>query len=176
MSDDGENGGQPAPDQPTPEVKTFTQDELNDIIAREKAKVKASFEREQKEQAKKDAEARELERLDGEAKLRKEWEIKERELSERASRAEHDLAVSNVKVSLSAKGYGDIANDIAPYLIGKDQDETDTIVTKFDAMVQKIVAEKVTGSMARGTPPDPAGGVSSTKDELEQALNRAMGL
>lgn len=171
--DAGTEGVTPEPVK-TPE-KTFTQDELNDIISKEKAKLKASFEREQKEQAKKDAEARELERLDGEARLRKEWEIKERELSERASKAEHDLAVSNVRASLSAKGYADI-QEIAPYLVGKDAEETELIVSKFDTLVQKMVAEKVTGSLARGTPPDPAKGTSTPVDELEQALNKAMGL
>lgn len=154
--------------------KTFTQDELNDIISKEKAKMKASYEREQKEQAKKDAEAQELARLDGEAKLRKEWEIKERELSERATKAEHDLAVSNARASLSAKGYTDVA-EIAQYLIGKDSDETEANVSKFDKMVQKIVADQVSKNMNRGTPPDPSAGATSASAD-EEALRKAMGL
>ena len=158
----------------TTTVKTFTQDELNDIISKEKAKLKASFDREQREQAKKDAEAQELARLDGEAKLRKEWEIKERELSERATKAEHDLAVSNARAMLSAKGYSDIA-DIAPYLIGKDADETELNVSRFDQMVQKLVSAQVAGNLNRGTPPDPSAGASPANAD-EVALRRAMGL
>lgn len=160
--------------QPNGESKTFTQDELNEIISKEKAKMKASYEAKAKEQAQKDAEARELERLDGEAKLKREWEIREKALSERATKAEHDLAVSNARASLASKGYADIA-DIAPYLIGKDEDETEANVSKFDAMVQKLVSEKVSSNLAKGTPPDPATGASSLKTD-EEALRKAMGL
>lgn len=184
MTDTGESttAGAPSADQTTATTtttdpvteKTFTQDELNDIISKEKAKLKASFEREQKEQARKDAEAQELARLDGEAKLRKQWEIKERELSERATKAEHDLAVSNAKAMLSAKGYSDIA-DIAPYLIGKDADETEANVSKFDQMVQKLVSAQVAGNLNRGTPPDPSAG-SNPVNADEMALRKAMGL
>lgn len=175
-----EIGDKPSPEpnaNPEPEKvpeKTFTQDELNDIISKEKARLKASFEAKAQEQAKKDAEAKELERLDGEAKLKKQWEIKERELSERAQKAEHELAVSNVRVMLSEKGYADVS-EIAPTLIGSTPEETEQNVSKFDQMVQKLVADKVAKSLNRGTPPDPsAGGEASDKDL--QAVRRAMGL
>mgnify|MGYP004657069565 FL=1 len=159
---------------PTPDAKTFTQDELNEIISKEKAKLKASYEAKAKEQAQKDAEAQELARLDGEAKLKRQWEIRERELTERVTKAEHDLAVSSARASLASKGYTDIA-EIAPYLIGKDDTETEANVSKFDQMVQKLVADKVASSLAKGTPPDPATGESSLKTD-EDALRKAMGL
>lgn len=170
---------EPATETKTPQPenvsKTFTQDELNEIISKEKAKLKASYEAKAQEQAKKDAEAQELARLDGEAKLKKQWEIRERELNERATKAEHDLAVSNAKASLASKGYADVA-DIAPYLIGKDADETEANVSKFDVMVQKLVSEKISSNLAKGTPPDPANGVNSSLKTDEEALRKAMGL
>lgn len=165
----------PAPVQtPTESVKTFTQDELNDIISKEKAKITARYEQKAQEQAKKEAEAQELARLDGEAKLRKEWEIKERELQERAQKAEHDLAVSNARASLASKGYTDVA-DIAPLLIGSTAEETDAMVSKFDQMVQKLVADRVAGSLAKGAPKDPAAG-SPVSDPDMAALRKAIGL
>lgn len=178
MTETGEAGtpsGTPeGQDTPKPDAeKKFTQDELNEIISKEKAKIKASFEAKAQEQAKKDAEAQELARLDGEAKLKKQWEIKERELNERAIKAEHDLAVSNARASLASKGYGDVS-DIAPYLIGKDADETEANVSKFDQMVQKLVADKVAGNLNRGTPPDPSAGGTPLKEE--EILRKAMGL
>lgn len=163
---------EPTPDKP--EGKVFTQDELNEIISKEKAKVKASYERELKEQAKKDAEAKELERLEGEAKLKKQFEIRERELTEAKEKAERDLAVSNVKAELSRLGYSTVS-DIAPSLIGKDEDETKGNVAKFDQMVQALVSEQVSKNMNRGAPPDPEAG-SATPDAEMQTLRKAIGL
>lgn len=176
MTENGDGGVPPerAPEGEPAREKTFTQDELNDIISKEKAKLKASFEAKAKEQAEKEAEARELERLDGEAKLKKQWEIRERELSERATKAERDLAVSNARAMLASKGYGDVS-DIAPYLVGEDAEQTEGNISKFDQMVQKLVAQQVAGNLAKGTPPDPAGGAPASDKDFE-ALRKAMGL
>lgn len=156
-----------------PQGRTFTQDELNEIISKEKAKVKASYEREQEKRAKQEAEAKELERLEGEARLRKEWEIKERELTEARDRAQRDLAVSNVRAELSRMGYSGIT-EIAPTLIGKDEDATKENVVNFDRMVQRIVAEKVSAGLNRGAPPDPSTSRPAGEDISE--ARRAMGL
>lgn len=165
----------PTQDAPSdkPQGRTFTQDELNEIISKEKAKVRASYEREQEKRAKEEAEAKELERLEGEARLRKEWEIKERELTEARDRAQRDLAVSNVRAELSRMGYSEIA-EIAPTLIGRDEDATKENVVAFDRMVQKLVSEKISAGLNRGAPPDPSNSRPSGGDLSE--VRRAMGL
>lgn len=171
---EGASNTQTPDPEPEDKGKTFTQDELNEIISKEKAKLKASYEQKQKEQAKKDAEAKELERLEGEAKLKKQFEIRERELMEAKEKAEHELAVSNVKAELSRLGYSSVS-DIAPSLIGQDEEETKGNVAKFDQMVQALVSEQVSKNMNRGAPPDPEAG-SATPDAEIQAMRRAVGL
>ena len=112
--------------------------------------------------------------MEGEAKLKKQFEIRERELTEAKEKAEHDLAVSNVKAELSRLGYSAVS-DIAPSLIGKDEEETKGNVAKFDQMVQALVSEQVSKNMNRGAPPDPEAGSAAPDSEM-QALRRAVGL
>lgn len=168
--------GTPAPDAgeptPTPEPKTFTQDDLNRIVSKEKESLKSRYEAEIAEMKRKDAESKEIERLQGEERLKKEFEIKERELTEAKTKAERALAIANVRSSLASKGYGDLG-DMASNFIGADADATEQNIVAFDQMVQKLVSEKVSSNLAKGAPPESKG----TSDDSEVAnLRKAMGL
>lgn len=168
--------GTPAPDAgeptPTPEPKTFTQDDLNRIVSKEKESLKSRYEAEIAEMKRKDAESKEIERLQGEERLKKEFEIKERELTEAKTKAERALAIANVRSSLASKGYGDLG-DMASNFIGTDADATEKNIVAFDQMVQKLVSEKVAGNLAKGAPPESKG----TSDDADIAnLRKAMGL
>lgn len=168
--------GTPAPDAgeptPTPEPKTFTQDDLNRIVSKEKESLKSRYEAEIAEMKRKDAESKEIERLQGEERLKKEFEIKERELTEAKTKAERALAIANVRSSLASKGYGDLG-DMASNFIGQDADATEKNIVAFDQMVQRLVSEKVAGNLAKGAPPESKG----ASDDSEVAnLRKAMGL
>lgn len=168
--------GTPAPDAgeptPTPEPKTFTQDDLNRIVSKEKESLKSRYEAEIAEMKRKDAESKEIERLQGEERLIKEFEIKERELTEAKTKAERALAIANVRSSLASKGYGDLG-DMASNFIGTDADATEKNIVAFDQMVQKLVSERVAGNLAKGAPPES----KDTSDDSEVAnLRKAMGL
>ena len=168
--------GTPAPDAgeptPTPEPKTFTQDDLNRIVSKEKESLKSRYEAEIAEMKRKDAESKEIERLQGEERLKKEFEIKERELTEAKTKAERALAIANVRSSLASKGYGDLG-DMASNFIGQDADATEKNVVAFDQMVQRLVSERVAGNLAKGAPPESK---DTSRDADVAMLRKAVGL
>ena len=172
--------GTPAPDTgeptptptPTPEPKTFTQDDLNRIVSKEKESLKSRYEAEIAEMKRKDAESKEIERLQGEERLKKEFEIKERELTEAKVKAERALAMANVRASLASKGYGDLG-DMASNFIGTDADATEKNVVAFDQMVQRLVSERVAGNLAKGAPPESK---DTSRDADVAMLRKAVGL
>ena len=170
--------GTPAPDTgeptptPTPEPRTFTQDDLNRIVSKEKESLKSRYEAEIAEMKRKDAESKEIERLQGEERLKKEYEIKERELTEAKVKAERALAMANVRASLASKGYGDLG-DMASNFIGQDADTTEKNIVAFDQMVQRLVSERVAGNLAKGAPPES----KDTSVDADMAmLRKAVGL
>lgn len=171
----GTGAGEPTPETKTDEPKMLSQDEVDKIVAKEKAKARASVEREFQEQAKKEAEQRELERLQGEERVKREWEIKERELTERAKKAEQELAISRAQAMLASKGYGELT-EFAANFVGADEKATEDNVAKFDQAVQKLVSAKVSQNLNHGAPPDPNAGGQSKKDDLEAIISKAMGL
>ena len=168
--------GTPAPDTgepiPTPEPKTFTQDDLNRIVSKEKESLKSRYEAEIAEMKRKDAESKEIERLQGEERLKKEFEIKERELVEAKTKAERALAIANIRSSLASKGYGDLG-DMASNFIGADADTTEKNIVAFDQMVQRLVSERVAGNLAKGAPPESK---DTSRDADVAMLRKAVGL
>ena len=168
--------GTPAPDAgepiPTPEPKTYTQDDLNRIISKEKMSLKSRYEAEIAEMKRKDAESKEIERLQGEERLKKEFEIKERELVEAKTKAERALAIANIRSSLASKGYGDLG-DMASNFIGADADTTEKNIVAFDQMVQRLVSERVAGNLAKGAPPESK---DTSRDADVAMLRKAVGL
>lgn len=165
--------GDPVPETPTEKTeKTFTQDDFDRAMAKERKKWEARYE----EADRKAREEKDLERLEGEAKLQRQWEIRERELKQAKEEAERKLAISSVESKLATMGYSEI-KDIAPALIGEDESATDANVTAFGKMVQTLVAAEVSKSLAAGPPADPsAGNRPDPNATLKQEMRQAAGL
>lgn len=139
-----------------PETKTYSKDEiqamLNELAGKVREEERAKAKKAADEKAKKDAEAARIAALEGEERLKEEHRIALEEVQRQRDEALHVVAVSNAKAVLSAKGYGDVADAIAPNLLGADEETTAKNIAAFDAVIQKMIADKVGQNLHRGTP------------------------
>lgn len=153
-------------------VKTFTQAEVDEIVSKRLKSEKDRREREDKERAEKEEKARKIAALEGEERIKAEYEVKMQERDAELARMKRDLAVSRTEAKLSAQG---LPIELAGNLIGEDDERTDANIHALVKAVNNLVAEKVKGNLNHGTPP--AGGQAPTKDEeLSNKLDRLMGL
>lgn len=179
MSDDIETsqgaGIEPgAPEPAKPEPKMLTQDEVNRIVEKEKARVKAQYERAEAERIAAAEEQQRLEALKGEEKLKEKHRLEKEKLEKELSMARHGLAVANARSKLSSMG---LDPEFAENLIGADDDATDANIDRFNKMVEALVTKKVQGNLQRGAPPDPEAGGRPSPDAAElQALRSIVGL
>jgi len=147
----------------TPEkedVKTFTQEELNQIVSERVNKVKANEEKAIAEAlAKAKAEWEESQRissLQGEEKLKAEFQ---KELtkaqktmdttSQQLADVQRELAITKAQTQLATLN---LPTDLAQNLLGKDDAETAQRIQDFSKKVNELVTAKVNEAVARGAP------------------------
>lgn len=165
--DTGEAGeGTPEP------VKTFTQAEVDEIVQKRLKSEKDRREREDRERAEKAEKEKQIAALEGEERVKAEYEAKMQERDKELARMRRDLAVSRAEAKLSAQG---LPVELAGNLIGEDDEKTDANIHALVKSVNDLVAEKVKGSLNRGTPP--VGGQAPSKDEeMSARLDSLMGI
>ncbi len=152
-------------------VKTFTQAEVDEIVSKRLKSEKDRREREDRERAEKEEKARKIAALEGEERIKAEYEAKMQERDTELARMKRDLAISRTEAKLSAKG---LPIELAGNLIGEDDEKTDANIHALVTAVNNLVAEKVKGNLNHGTPP--AGGQAPTKvEELSNRLDELMG-
>lgn len=145
---------------PTGDVKTFTQEELNDTIAKRLSEEK---ERNQKRIDEAVAKALEDERekqrvasLEGEEKTKALYEAQinkqNKEMERQAKVLEqvsHELAKSKAEAQLASLG---LPITFASNLIGDNDEATTKNITEFNQAFTEAVAKAVNENVARGTP------------------------
>lgn len=166
------NPADPVPDSTPDKHLNISQDELDRVVTKERKKWEAHYQ----EDLRKQREQQDLAKLEGEARLKREWEIKERELKEAKEVAERKLAISIVESKLATMGYSEVT-DIAPFLIGEDEKATEANVASFGKMVKSLVASEVAKGLASGAPADPsAGSRPDANAALFAEMRKAAGL
>lgn len=142
--------------EPQGEVKTFTQEDVNNIVAEVKAKKQRQID-EAVEKALKDASERQrIESLQGEERLKAEYEAKLNSVeAERAKREEElriatrELAISKAEAQLASLN---LPTEFAVNLLGEDDKETARNIQTFNTKVNEFITAKVNESLARGGP------------------------
>ena len=133
----------------TVEVKTFTQDEVNEMISkrlqRERKDIKAQIEAERKQ-------AEELAKLSEQEKASKLLEIKEKELNDKIRAFENERLLNDTSKQLASKN---LPVQFAEMLKGNDAEKTfeniQLFEAKFNEAVEKVVTERLRGNVPKTT-------------------------
>ena len=149
------------------EVKTFTQDEVNEMISkrlqRERKDIKAQIEAERKQ-------AEELAKLSEQEKASKLLEIKEKELNEKIKAFENEKLLNETSKQLASKN---LPIEFAEMLKGNDAEKTfeniQLFEAKFNEAVEKVVTERLRGNVPKTT-------TSSSVASITKEQFRKMGL
>ena len=159
----------------TVEVKTFTQEEVNEILkgyksqdeindivnkrlARERKDIEAKIEAERKQ-------AEELAKLSEQEKASKLLEIKEKELNDKIRAFENERLLNETSKQLASKN---LPIQFAEILKGNDAEKTfeniQLFEAKFNEAVEKVVTERLRGNVPKTTTSSSA--VSITKEQF----------
>ena len=133
----------------TVEVKTFTQDEVNEMISkrlqRERKDIEAKIEAERKE-------AEELAKLSEAEKQRKLFEKQVKEFEETKRAFENERLLNETSKQLAAKN---LPIEFAEMLKGNDAESTFENIklfeVKFNESVEKVVTERLRGNVPKTT-------------------------
>ena len=133
----------------TVEVKTFTQDEVNEMISkrlqRERKDIKAQIEAERKQ-------AEELAKLSEQEKASKLLELKEKELNDKIKAFENEKLLNETSKQLASKN---LPIEFAEMLKGNDAEKTfeniQLFEAKFNEAVEKVVTERLRGNVPKTT-------------------------
>ena len=146
----------------TVEVKTFTQDEVNEILkgyksqdeindivnkrlARERKDIEAKIEAERKQ-------AEELAKLSEQEKASKLLELKEKELNDKIKAFENEKLLNETSKQLASKN---LPIQFAEMLKGNDAEKTfeniQLFEVKFNEAVEKVVGERLRGNVPKTT-------------------------
>ena len=131
------------------EVKTFTQEEVNEMISkrlqRERKDIKAQIEAERKQ-------AEELAKLSEQEKASKLLELKEKELNDKIRAFESEKLLNETTKQLASKN---LPIEFAEMLKGNDAEKTfeniQLFEAKFNEAVEKVVTERLRGSVPKTT-------------------------
>ncbi|MBP3928560.1 MAG: DUF4355 domain-containing protein [Peptostreptococcaceae bacterium] len=133
----------------TVEVKTFTQEEVNEMISkrlqRERKDIEAKIEAERKQ-------AEELAKLSEQEKASKLLEIKEKELNDKIRAFENERLLNETSKQLASKS---LPIEFAEMLKGNDAEKTfeniQLFEAKFNEAVEKVVTERLRGNVPKTT-------------------------
>jgi len=146
--------------EPQGEVKTFTQEELNNIISERVNAVNASRQKaidDAVKKALKDAsEQQRIQSLQGEERLKAEYEARLTSIEAERAKQEAELREANKALAIS-KAEAQLASlnlptEFAVNLLGADDKETAKNIQTFNSKVNEFITAKVNESLARGGP------------------------
>lgn len=144
------------PETPKEDVKTFTQEEVNNLISERVNRLNASKQKDLEEALNKARteweEKQKMESLSGQEKLQAELKKAQKDqesLNKELNEARLQLAISKAEAQLAAL---DLPTEFADKFIGENDEQTSKNIQLFDAKVKELVAQKVNESIARGSP------------------------
>lgn len=165
------NGANPAPTgAEKPETITMTKDELNELISERVNKLNASWEKKMADKAKADSDKAEIDKLQGEEKLKKQYQIEVDKLQKERDDFSRSLKIAKAEVSLSSKG---LDPKFAESLIGATDEETNSKIESFAKMVEDQVSKTIKANTAKGAPPVPN---ATSSDPQRDAIMRGFGV
>ena len=156
------------------EEKKFSQAEVDEMISKRLAKEKSIRER---EDAKKEADRQkqaEIDKLDGEEKLRAQFKADLEKVKTERAEAQRELRVARAGVMLGKHG---LDTDFAEMMAGETDEETQARVDKFAQIIKDEASKMSKASLSKGAPPVPNGGTpKSEMDKLRDEIFESAGL
>jgi len=163
--------------------KGFTQEEVDRMISERVNRENAGRQKaidEAVAKALKDAENKQrIASLQGEEKLKAEYQARIDEIEaqskaaqEKLASTQRDLAISKAQANLAELG---LPVDFAPNMLGASDEDTAKNIAAFNAKINALVTEKVNESLARGAPKTNTNG-NVAGDAWKSQMRDAMGL
>ena len=158
----------------TSEEKKFSQKDVDEMISKRLAKEASKRER---EDAKREAERQkqaEIDKLDGEEKLRAQFKADLEKVQTARDEAQRELRVARAGVMLGKHG---LDSDFAEMMAGATDEETQVRVDKFAQIIKEEASKMSKASLSKGAPPVPNGGTpKSEMDKLRDEIMESAGL
>lgn len=151
--------------------KTFTQDEVDKIVQDRLAQQKRKTEKESEDARRKAEEQASLEKLQGEERLKKQFELDKARLEQERDAFLRDLRLARAESMLASKG---LDARFAPNMIGDSDEATRTNIDALEKLVNDMVATKTKEALGKGAPP--AGNGTTTQNDLLNVARKAAGL
>lgn len=159
------------------ETITMTQADLDRIIQDRLSKQKASLERSMAKAREDEAEAARIKSLEGEERVRAEFEARIKAQNDQLKEAEarnaeiaRELAVSKATTKLAAQG---LPVELAPRITGDTDAETDANIAAIRKVIETEVSKQVQAGLAHGAPANAQANPSdSVLDEIARAMRR----
>ena len=161
------------------EPKQFTQTEVNDMMQKRLAREATARQKAIEEAIAEDRKKREIESLQGEERIKAEYESKlaesqrvQDENAKKYAELERELAVTKAQAQLSSLG---LPAELAPNVIGSDDKETAKNIAALSKAVNDLVAKKVNEGLNHGAP-RAVGDKTGPKSDMETEFRRLMGI
>lgn len=159
-------------DNPTIDERKFTQTELDALITKRLAEERSRRDREDEKKAKAMEEQQRIAALQGEERIRAEYEQKLKEIRESEAQAKRSLAISKIETMLSSQG---LPSELAPNLLGETDEDSKKNFDAFSKAISALVSSKVSEGLNHGTPPA-QGGTPSKQSAIDAELDRRMSM
>lgn len=153
------------------EAKTFTQADVDEIVRKRLAEEKARQEKAEQKRAEQQAEAERLAGLQGEERVKAEYDSRMKAKEDELNDMKRQLAMSRAESMLSAQG---LPTELASNVIGEDDEKTKANIDALSKSINAVVNQRVSDGLSHGTPA--TGGNPSEKDALASEFDRLMGM
>lgn len=151
--------------------KTFTQEELDKIVQDRLAQHTRKVEREQERLRRESKEQADLEKLQGEERLKKQFEMDRAKLEQERDTYLRELRLARAESVLASKG---LDPKFAAHMIGTTDEETQSNIASLEKLVSEQVASRTKEALSKGAPPAGSGG--SPQNDLLSVARKAAGL
>lgn len=146
-------------------AKTFTQDEVNEIVQKRLDEARKSYERAEKKRIEEAEEQARIAKLEGEEKIKAQHKSEIAKMEKERDDYRRNLAIANARASLSKAG---LDPEFAESVLGDSDEKTEANIASLSKMVEEQVAKKVQSSYHGGAPPAPPEGGNAGDDMLEE--------
>lgn len=166
----------PGAPEPQPEAK-FTQDDLNRIIDERLKRAEAAKSKAIEDALKEEREKQRIAGLEGEERIKAEYEAKiaelnkaQKERDDALAEAKRQLALTKTEAKLAGMG---LPVELAANLLGEDDKATDRNIAALQKTIDDHVTKQVAAGLNHGAPR--AGGKADPKSDIETEFRRLMG-